>query len=42
MIPLASYLQTRPKIVSGNPDMGALHVMKEVGYAWQAMTAKDR
>jgi hypothetical protein len=22
--------------------MGALHVMKEVGYSWQAMTAADR
>lgn len=22
--------------------MGALHVMKEVGYAWQSMTAADR
>ena len=30
--------ETRPKIVAANPNMGALHVMKQVGYAWQSMT----
>jgi hypothetical protein len=28
--------------VRANPEMGALNVMKEVGYAWQSMTSNDR
>ncbi len=34
--------ETRPKIVSANPNMGALMVMKEVGRAWQSMSETDR
>ena len=34
--------ETRPKIVTANPDMGALEVMQEVGRAWQSMVEHDR
>lgn len=34
--------ETRPKIVTANPNMGALEVMQEVGRAWQAMVEGDR
>ena len=34
--------ETRPKIVTANPNMGALEVMQEVGRAWQNMTEDDR
>jgi len=35
-------LQTRPKIVQANPDMGALIVMKYVGKAWKNLTKQER
>ena len=34
--------ETRPKIVTANPEMNALNVMQEVGRAWQTMTDEDR
>ena len=34
--------ETRPKIVTANPNMGALEVMQEVGRAWQSMSENDR
>ena len=34
--------ETRPKIVTENPDMGALLVMQEVGRRWQSMVDTDR
>ena len=34
--------QTRPKIVTENPNMGALDVMKEVGKKWQGMAEEER
>lgn len=35
-------MQTRPKIVQANPDMGALIVMKYVGKAWKNLTKQER
>ena len=34
--------ETRPVIVRDNPDMGALDIMKQVGYQWQGLTEKQR
>lgn len=34
--------ETRPKIVTANPTMGALEVMQEVGRAWQSISEVDK
>lgn len=34
--------ETRPKIVTANPNMGALEVMQEVGRAWQSISEADK